>query len=184
MTLASLLFIAAALQASPRSAIEKQYQRLDSVILRNDVPGMLAIQALSFSSVSPNGQAYDYAAMEERTRLMASLIDSVIYARNTIREFASRPDTVVVMVCQEYSRMQRLGDGRPHRLDTSALQRERWVLSGTEWRRERVDDVHGLRWFVDSVRVDPSRRIDPSRPSTPAPPFKPDPDPPTGCGRL
>ena len=80
--------------------------------------------------------------------------------------------------------MQRLGDGRPHRLDTSALQRERWVLSGTEWRRERVDDVHGLRWFVDSVRVDPSRRIDPSRPSTPAPPFKPDPDPPTGCGRL
>jgi hypothetical protein len=171
-------------QGSARSAIERQYQRLDSVILRNDVPGMLAIQAPSFSSVNPGGVVYDYAAMEERTRLLASLIDSTIHVRNTIREFASRPDTAVVMVCQEYSRMQRLGDGRPHRIDTSALQRERWVLVGNEWRRERVDQVHGLRWFVDGVRVDPARRVDPSRPYTPPAPYKPDPDPPTNCGRY
>jgi hypothetical protein len=162
-----------------RAAIERQYQRLASATLRNDVTGMLAIQAPTFTSANPNGVAMDYAAMEARTRLMASLIDSVIYVRNTIRDFVSHRDTVVVTVCQEYSRIQRLGDGRPHRVDTSALQRERWVRAGTEWQRDRVDDVHGLRWFVDSVRVDPSRPY-----TSAAPPYAPNPDPPTGCGRL
>jgi hypothetical protein len=179
MTLSTLLVISAVLQASPRTAIERQYQRLDSAILRNDVAGMLAIQAPTFTSLNPNGEAYDYAAMEARTRRMAGLIDSVIYVHNTIRAFSSRTDTVVVDVCQEYSRIQRLGDGRAHRIDTSALQRERWVLVGSEWRREHVDDVHGLRWFVDNIRVDPLQPYTPG-----AQPYRPTPDPPTGCGRY
>jgi len=105
-------------------------------------------------------------------------VDSVIYVHNTIRDFATHGDTVVVNVCQEFSRIQRI-DGRPRRVDTSALQRERWVRVGTEWRREHVDDVHGTRWFVDGVRVDAVRPN-----SSGTRPYAPTPDPPTGCGRF
>jgi hypothetical protein len=169
---------AAACGQSERAEIERQYRRLDSAVHRNDVPGMLAIQAPSFTAAGPNGAVLDYAAMEARTRLLASLVDSVIYVRNTIRDFASRPDTVVVTVCQEFSRIQRIAD-RPRRVDTSALQRERWVRVGREWKRERVDDVHGTRWFVDGVRVNALRPN-----SVDALPYAPNPDPPTGCGRF
>jgi hypothetical protein len=162
-----------------RAAIERQYDRLAAALQRNDVPGILALQAPNFTSVNPNGAVFDFAAMEARTRQLASLVDSVIYVHNSIRDFASRGDTAVVNVCQEFSRIQRTADGRPHRVDTSALQRERWVRVGTEWKRERVDDVHGTRWFVDGVRIDASRPYFPGDP-----PYAPNPDPPTGCGRL
>lgn len=169
---------ARALGQTDRASIERQYSRLDSAVARNDVTAILAVQAPTFTSLNPNGDAYDYQAMEARTRLLSSLVDSVIYVHNTIRDFAGHGDTVVVNVCQEFSRIQRI-DGRPRRVDTSAVQRERWVRVGTEWKRERVDDVHGTRWFVDGVRV---AAVRPN--STGAPPDAPNPDPPTGCGRL
>jgi hypothetical protein len=161
-----------------RTSIERQYRRLDSAVERNDVTAIMAFQAATFTSINPNGAVMDYQAMEARTRLLSSLVDSVVYVRNTIRDFASHGDTVVVTVCQEFSRIQRM-DGRPHRVDTSALPRERWVRVGTEWKRERVDDVHGTRWFVDGVRVNAVRPY-----SAGTPPYAPNPDPPTGCGRL
>jgi hypothetical protein len=167
-----------ALCQTERVSIERQYRLLESAIERNDVTAMLAVQAPTFTSINPNGAVYDYQAMEARTRLLSSLIDSVIYVRNTIRDFVSHGDTAIVMVCQEFSRIQRM-DGRPRRVDTSALQRERWVRAGSEWKRERVDDVHGTRWFVDGVRVNSVRPY-----SSGAPPYVPNPDPPTGCGRL
>jgi hypothetical protein len=166
-----------ALCQTPRAAIEKQYSRLDSALMRNDVTAILAVQAPTFTSLNPNGESMDYQAMEARTRLLSSLVDSVIYVHNTIRDFAGRGDTAVVNVCQEFSRIQRI-DGRPRRVDTSALQRERWVRIGAEWKRERVDDVHGTRWFVDGVRVNSVR------PNSGTAPYAPNPDPPTGCGRY
>ena len=161
-----------------RASIERQYSRLDSALARTDVTAILAVQSPTFTSINPNGTVMDYQAMEERTRLLSSLVDSVIYVRNTIRDFAGHGDTVVVNVCQEFSRIQRI-DGRPRRVDTSVLQRERWVRVGTEWKRERVDDVHGMRWFVDGVRVNALRPN-----SSGAQPYAPNPDPPTGCGRF
>jgi len=174
-----LLLIAAAVPAlaqNTRAAIERRYATLDSAIRRNDVAGMLAIQSPNFTSDNVGGVALDYARMVERTRLLASLIDSVIHARNTIREFTTTGDTAVVTVCQEFSRIQRVA-GRARRVDTSVLQRERWVRIGGEWKRDRVDDEHGLRWFVDGVRIEPGRPYAPD-----APPYAPNPDPPTGCG--
>lgn len=176
--LAALFAPTRAVCQAERASIERQYQRMDSALERNDVNAILAFQAPTFRSGSPNGAALDYQAMEARTRLLSSLVDSVIYAHNTLREFVSHGDTVVVTVCQEFSRIQRIG-GRPRRVDTSVLQRERWVRVGTEWKRDRVDDVHGMRWFVDGVRVDAVRPYSPE-----APPYAPNPDPPTGCGRL
>ena len=146
--------------------------------MRNDLNAILAVQAPTFTSLNPNGETMNYQAMEARTRLLSSLVDSVIYAHNTIRDFAVRGDTAVVNVCQEFSRVQRV-DGRPRRIDTSVLQRERWVRAGTEWKRERVDDVHGMRWFVDGVRVNALRPN-----SADTTPYAPNPDPPTGCGRF
>jgi hypothetical protein len=160
-----------------RGSIERQYLRLDSALMRNDVMAILAVQSPMFTSLNPDGTTMDYQAMESRTRLLANLVDSVIYAHNTIRDFTAEGDTAVVNVCQEFSRIQRV-DGRPRRVDTSALQRERWVRRGTERKRERVDDVHGTRWFVDGVRVASLR------PNSIGTPYAPNPDPPTGCGRF
>jgi len=159
-----------------RAAIEAQYQRLEEAIRRKDVEGILALQAPAFSSENPNG-TFDFAAMERYTRRLTSAIDSVIHNRNVIRSFEERGDTSVADVCQEFSRIQRLGDGRRHRIDTSVLQRERWVRLADGWKRFKVTNEHGMRWFVDGVRVDPSKPYTPGMPA-----YVPEPDPPTGCG--
>jgi hypothetical protein len=160
-----------------RAAIESQYAQLAKAIRRNDVEGILALQAPDFSSRNPSGKTFDFAAMEGYTRRLAAAVDSVIHIRNDIRGFQERGDTSVADVCQEFSRLQRLGDGRRHRIDTSVLQRETWVHLADGWKRLSVTDEHGMRWFVDGVRIDPSR---PYVTGTPA--YVPEPDPPTGCG--
>lgn len=160
-----------------RTAIEAEYKRLAEALRRNDVEGILAIQAPDFSSRNPNGSAFDFAAMERYTRRLAAAVDSVIHIRNVIRSFEERGDTSVADVCQEFSRLQRLGDGRRHRIDTSVLQRETWVHLADGWKRLNVTNEHGMRWFVDGVRVDPSKPYVPGMPA-----YVPEPDPPTGCG--
>jgi Domain of unknown function (DUF4440) len=160
-----------------RTAIESQYQQLAEAIRRNDVEGILALQAPDFSSRNPNGNIFDFAAMERYTRRLAAAVDSVIHIRNVIRSFEERGDTSVADVCQEFSRLQRLGDDRRHRIDTSVLQRETWVHRADGWKRLNVTNEHGMRWFVDGVRVDPSRPYVPGMPA-----YVPEPDPSTGCG--
>jgi hypothetical protein len=115
--------------------------------------------------------------MERYTRRLAAAVDSVIHIGNVIRSFEERGDTSVADVCQEFSRLQRLGDGRRHRIDTSVLQRETWVHLADGWKRLNVTNEHGMRWFVDAVRVDPSKPYAPGMPA-----YAPEPDPPTGCG--
>ena len=160
-----------------RSSIESQYQQLAEAIRRNDVEGILALQAPDFSSRNPNGSIFDFAAMERYTRRLAAAVDSVIHIRNVIRSFEERGDTSVADVCQEFSRLQRLGDDRRHRIDTSVLQRETWVHLADGRKRLNVTNEHRMRWFVDGVRVDPSRPYVPGMPA-----YVPEPDPPTVCG--
>lgn len=147
-------------------------------IRHNVVEEILAFQAANFSSVNAaTGATFDYAAMETYTRRMVAAVDSVIHIRNIIRSFEQRGDTAVADVCQEFSRIQRIGEV-PRRVDTSALQRESWILQDGEWKRFRVENVRGNRWFVDGVRIDPARPgYVPGMP-----PYAPEVDPPTGCG--
>jgi hypothetical protein len=160
-----------------KTAIESRYQQVAEAIRRGDVEGILAIQAPDFSSSNPNGSTFDYAAMESYTRRLAAAVDSVIHIRNVIRSFEERGDTAVADVCQEFSRLQRLGDSRRHRIDTSVLQRETWVHLADGWKRLNVTNEHGMRWFVDGIRVDPSKPYVPGMPA-----YVPEPDAPTGCG--
>ena len=159
-----------------RPAIEAQYQRLAEAIRRKDIEAILALQAPSFSSQNPTG-TFDRAAMERYTRRLMGAVDSVIHTSNVIRTFEARGDTSVADVCQEFSRIQRLGDGRSHRIDTSVLQRESWVHLADGWKRFDVTDERGMRWFVVGVRVDPSKPYTPGMPA-----YVPEHDPPTGCG--
>jgi ketosteroid isomerase-like protein len=160
-----------------RSAIEARYRQLAEAIRRNDVERILAVQAPDFSSRNPEAGTFDFAAMERYTRRLTAAVDSVIHIRNVIRTFEERGDTSVADVCQEFSRIQRLGDGRPHRIDTSVLQRETWVHLADGWKRLHVTDVRGMRWFVDGARIDPSKPYTPGMPA-----YVPEVDPPTGCG--
>jgi len=167
--------------ADVRAAIEAQYAHIAAAMLRRDVEALVATQDSAYRAVNPAiGQAFGYAEMSDYMRRQVGAIDSVISLRNTIRAFTVRGaarDTAIADVCQEFSRMQRVGDGGPRRVDTSVLQRETWVRRPTGWRRLEVSDVHGMRWFVEGVRVEPGRPYTPGMPA-----FRPDPDPPTACG--
>jgi ketosteroid isomerase-like protein len=166
---------AARARPDARAGVEAAYERLGEAIRRNDLPAILALQAPDFTSLNPNGERFDYAAMEAYSRRLTSAVDSVTHIRNRIRELTLRGDTAVADVCQEFSRIQRI-DGTPRRVDTSALQTESWLRGPEGWRRSRVENVRGRRWFVEGVRIDPDR------PNVGGPEYRPDPDPPTGCG--
>jgi hypothetical protein len=57
------------------------------------------------------------------------------------------------------------------------LQRETWVHLADGWKRLNVTNEHGMRWFVDGVRVDPSKPYVAGMSA-----YVPEPDPSTGCG--
>jgi len=166
--------------ASLSQSLEDRYAQLAAAIRTNRVERILAFQSPGFTSVNVSGQVFDYQAMADYTRRLTGAIDSVLHIQNRIRRLQTLGrDTAVVDVCQEFSRIQRLGDGQPHRIDTSALQTETWVHDSAGWFRTRVEDVHGTRWFVDGVRVDPTRPY-----TVGMPPYRPAVDSATGCGRL
>ena len=163
-----------------RREIEVQYERIADAISRRDLAAILATQDSAFTSLNPNGQVFDYAAMAEYSQRLVGTVDTVLHISNRIRTLDVRgaaQDTAVADVCQEFTRLQRMG-GAQRLVETSALQTETWVRRGTGWRRSRVENVRGTRWFVDGKRVDSSRPYDPN-----APPFSPAVDPPTQCGR-
>ena len=160
---------------SPRKAVEARYEQLADAIRRKDVDAILAFKSKNFSSDNVNSVKFDYAAMEQYTRRMTTAIDSVIHVRNIIRSFEQHGDTAIANVCQEFSRIQLVADA-PRRVDTSVLQRELWVQEDSVWKLVHVDDEHGMRWFVDG------KRVDPTRPNIAGPAYSPVDDPPTGCG--
>jgi hypothetical protein len=163
-----------------RAAIVAQYDRLATAIRQLDLEAIMAVQDSAFTSVGPRGESMDYAAVLEYSRRLVATVDTVYHTQNRIRTLDVRgaaQDTVVVDVCQEFSRQQRLRDEVPRRVDTSALQTETWIRRPVGWRRLRVENVHGTRWFVAGKRVDATQPYDPE-----APPYAPVDDQPTGCG--
>lgn len=163
-----------------RAAIVAQYDHLAGALRRLDLQGIMAVQDSAFTSVGTRGETADYEAALEYSRRLVTTFDTIYHVNNRIRTLEVRGaarDTVVVDVCQELSRQQRLGDGVPRRVDTSALQTETWIRRPAGWRRLRVENVRGTRWFVAGKRVDATQPYDPQ-----APPYVPANDPPTGCG--
>jgi hypothetical protein len=177
LVLAACAVPASTVAQDSRSAIEAQYRGLADAIRSNDVERILSFQAPNFSSMNPTGNTFDYDAMESYIRRMTAAVDSVIRTQNTIRSFEQQDTIAIADICQEFSRIQRMGDGVRHRVDTSVLQRESWILLDGQWKRFRVENVRGMRWFVDGVRVDPSRPYTSGMPA-----YVPSVDPPTGCG--
>lgn len=163
-----------------RAAIVAQYDALGAAVRRLDIDGIMAVQDPAFTSVGPRGETMDYAGVLEYSRRLVATFDTVYHVQNRIRTFEVRgaeQDTVVVDVCQELSRQQRIGGGEPRRVDTSALQTETWIRRPAGWRRVRVENVRGTRWFVAGKRIDATRPYDPD-----APPYEPVNEQPTGCG--
>ncbi|HWR50749.1 MAG TPA: hypothetical protein VN428_06560 [Bryobacteraceae bacterium] len=164
-----------------RAGVVAQYDSLAEAIRRRDLAGIMAVQDSAFTSVGVRGEFSDYAAAREYSRRLVTSFDSVYHIANKIRRFelrGSTGDTAVADVCQELSRLQRVGGGDPRRVDTSALQTEIWVQRHPGvWRRLRVENVHGTRWFVAGKRVDATKPYDPD-----APPYEPAGEAPTGCG--
>ena len=163
-----------------RAAIVTKYDELAAAIRRLDLEGIMAVQDSAFTSVGPRGETMDYAASLDYSQRLVTTFDTVYHVDNRIRTFEVRGaarDTVVVDVCQELSRQQRLGGDVPRRVDTSALQTETWIRRPAGWRRFRVENVRGTRWFVAGKRVDATQPYDPE-----APPYTPVDDLPTGCG--
>ena len=164
-----------------RAGVIAQYDSLAVAIRRRDLAGIMAIQDSAFTSIGVRGEFSDYQAAREYSRRLVTTFDTVYHVQNKIRRFELRgadADTAVVDVCQELSRLQRIGGNEPRRVDTSALQTETGVQRQPgAWRRVRVENVHGTRWFVDGKRVDATRPYDPA-----APPYEPVGEAPTGCG--
>ncbi|HSJ65527.1 MAG TPA: hypothetical protein VK922_16665 [Gemmatimonadaceae bacterium] len=163
-----------------RVTIVAQYDQLAVALRRLDLDGIMAVQDSAFSSVGTRGETGDYSAALEYTRRLVTTFDTIYHVQNRIRTFEVRGrarDTVVVDVCQELSRQQRLADGVPRRIDTSALQTETWIRRPAGWRRLRVENVRGTRWFVAGKRIDATQPYDPQ-----APPYVPANDDPTDCG--
>src|SRR5262245_42360095 len=98
--------------ATVKAELRARYDALAAAIQKRNVPDIVGFTAPNFSSVNPDGSTFDFASMRAYTERMMGAIDSVIYNHNEIRGVTMRGDTAVVEVCQEFYRLQRIGDAQ------------------------------------------------------------------------
>jgi hypothetical protein len=150
-----------------RRALEEQYAKIAQANINKDLRALLALRTSDFSVKRPNGEVWSYEQMADYSRRALEEVQSTISLTNDIETITLNGNEAAAVVHQQWSRMQ-MKKGKLRRVDTSAIQRETWVLTPDGWRLKLVDDIHPGAWYVDGKRVDPSKPYDPD-----APPFVP-----------
>jgi ketosteroid isomerase-like protein len=132
-----------------RRELEQAYAANEAAFAARDLEAVMKLRHPDFHTVDHTGKLSTRQDMHERTRLLLDRIERFVTQRETIRALELHGDTAIVTVFQETSRVQRLGDGALHTIDTSVTQREWWRCTTEGWRLWRVDEVEEGTLLID-----------------------------------
>jgi hypothetical protein len=109
-----------------------------------------------YSAVLPNGQTLNYEQIRDDVRRGMKKFVSVINMNFTIEKLTVRGNQAIVDARQDFSRKQRLRDGKTHTIIISVLQRETWTKTAWGWKLRLVDNFRIQSMTVDGKPVRPS----------------------------
>ena len=137
---------------TPDAEIARLYQRHEEAVRRMDAPAYLAYYTNDFSMRSPDGRVHDRAEMDKYQRINAQTTKKVNSYSATIEAITHPKDAdFAVIILQKYDREQAPLEqpDQPHRIQTSAVQREIWRRTPRGPRISRIEEILVGPVFID-----------------------------------
>jgi len=136
-----------------RKGLEAWYEVNNDGFRRKDLKAIMALRTPDFHTLTPDGKTNDYRFMEERTRLFLDRIVNWISLKIEIGTIEVQGDLASAYMTQDTTRMQRLGDGTIHKVQSKAIQRETFRKTANGWKLYKVDDIKDQGTWVDGVQI-------------------------------
>jgi hypothetical protein len=134
------------------AGVAKLYANYVDAVKKMDAPRYMAYFTGDFSMRSPDGKEHDRAEMDKYQRINAQTTKKVNAYSATIEAITHANDAdFAVIILQEYDRNQAPLDApnEPHRIQTSAVQREIWRSTPQGPRIARIEEIMVGPVFVD-----------------------------------
>lgn len=147
-----------------RAAIAKQYERLDRSVEQKDLCTNLSLKTSDFSTIDYFGNKGSAQFMRQRSKLIFNAMSDSIAVHDEIESISFVGDTAKVIVHQSFKRNQ-LYAGKVRWVETSARQRESWMLTREGWKLVFVDLVNPLTRIVDGIATDATKPFNPNDPA-------------------
>jgi ketosteroid isomerase-like protein len=138
-----------------RKALEDWYARNMDAFKAKDVTAIMALRTDDFHTITPDGKVNTRADMHARTIRFLERIDYFISQDNQIGTIEVEGDLASADVSQTTVRMQRFADGKLHKVEAGAVQRETWKKTPEGWKLYRVDNIREGVFLVDNKPYKP-----------------------------
>jgi len=152
----SVALVAIASCSSPARTSDTEIARLYAsyvdAVKKMDAPAYMAYFTDDFSMRSPDGRVHDRAEMDKYQRINAQTTKKVSAYSATIEAITHPQDAdFAVIILQKYDRDQAPLDApnQPHRIQTSAVQREIWRSTPNGPRIFRIEEIMVGPVFID-----------------------------------
>jgi hypothetical protein len=130
----------------------------------NNLEAMLARISPDFIALLPDGQTMNYEAIKGYIQRGAQQFIEISDLRITLESLTVKDMDVIVEARQNFSRKQRLRDGKVHEVFSTVLQSETWVKTADGWKKKKVENLREQAFTVDGVPRDPHKPYDPNAP--------------------
>ncbi|MGI8401813.1 MAG: hypothetical protein ACR2NS_09475 [Gemmatimonadaceae bacterium] len=156
LAIASLICFTACTSKTPSPSdteIKSLYARYAESVRKMDVTGYMSFFSSDFAMRSPDGKIHDRAEMEKYQRINALTTKRVSSYSDAIESITRLDDsTFSVIVLQKYDRDQAPMEepDKPHRIQTSAVQREYWRRSAAGPQIFKIEEILVGPVFVDA----------------------------------
>ena len=145
-------------------ALDAQYARLAEAMRKKDVDALFALYTPDFHAVTPTGEVWTRERSLAYQRNGLAQVQETTHISNTILRLTICGDEATATVLQQWYRTQ-LMEGKSRRVETNAVQDEKWVKMPDGWKRGNIFEVKNGAAFVDGKRVDTNKPYDPEAPA-------------------
>ena len=145
-------------------AIDAQYAKLAEAMRKKDVDALFALYTPDFHAVTPTGEVWTRERSLAYQRNGIAQVRETSHISNTILRLTICGDEATATVLQQWYRTQ-LMEGKSRRVETNAVQDEKWVKMPDGWKRGNIFEVKNGAAFVDGKRVDTNKPYDPEAPA-------------------
>jgi tetratricopeptide (TPR) repeat protein len=144
-------------------AVDAQYARLAEAMRKKDVDALFALYTPDFHAVTPTGEVWTRERSLAYQRNGLAQVKEITHISNTILRLAVCGDEATATVLQAWYRTQMMA-GKLRRVETNAVQDEKWVKTPDGWKRGDINEVKNGPAFVDGKRVNTNNPYDPEAP--------------------
>jgi tetratricopeptide (TPR) repeat protein len=145
-------------------AIDAQYARLAEAMRKKDVDALFALYTPDFHAVTNTGEVWTRERSLAYQRNGLAQVKETTHISNTILRLTICGDEATATVLQQWYRTQMMAD-KPRRVETNAVQDEKWVKMPDGWKRGDIFEVKNGAAFVEGKRVNTNKPYDPEAPA-------------------